>query len=214
MKLPEDKSRRIKILVAAAMAAALVILGIVQGIIGPLTNARNEKLDRVKECQDALDQAREDIRQAAKYLKVNLENVHKIKDASDKYILQPVLGNYLLEATEIIEKLAKSLDIAIDPVREIGVSEMPTSTGQKAPNVLKCYTVRITFDGGYRDIVRFVREVENTNPYATIVEFSIRGQSPAIPDRHKVSVDIQWPIWTDSGTPRQMQQQLEEEINL
>jgi hypothetical protein len=215
MQLPNDKQQRIKIAIVAVLATTLVLLGLWQGVLNPLSRSRKAKNARLVECQESIQQAREEIRAAARQFKLNMENVQAIKEVSDKYVLHPILGNYLLGATEIIERQARSLGLQMEPVRETGISEIPSPRSSKAPNALKSYTVRVSLDASYHDVVRFLREIENSNPYVSTVSLAIVGQPETNPEKHKVTFEVQWPIWADPETPSSLQQQtLEKETNL
>ena len=211
MRLPDDKQKRIKILVVIGLGATLVVLGIVQGIIVPLVRVRKEKKARIEECRQGLEEARRQIRAAAATLDQNKEALQTINEISERYILHPVLGNYLLEATEHIERHARNANVKVRSIREVGISEIPTHGGERA---FKSYTVRLDLECSYRDVASLLREIEASNPYLCVTAITIGGQSRVDPEKHQVSLNVQWPIWADPQTPASLKEQMEETTEL
>ena len=198
MKLPDDKQQRIKVLIVILLASILGVLGIVQGIAKPLLTAHRSKLDRLQQCQDGIEEARRRIGQAKGVEEHNRELLEKIKQRTAPYLLQPVLNNFLLSATAIIEQRAQESGISTTPgVYEIGLSELPGQSSKRDKgSYFKGYSARVTLDGGYGDVVRLIREVETSNPYISITSLTIKGNQSA-PERHDIQFSVQWPIWAD-----------------
>ncbi len=212
MKLPDDKQQRVKIFVMIGLGAALVVLGIVQGIISPLRNLRTKRMARMEECQRGVNRARKEIKKAARSFTQRMEALDGIKNASDQYILHPVLGNYLLEATGIIDAHADALGIAIDPVREVAISDIPRNADAKEDRLLKAYTVRVNMVAPYHDAFALLREIENQNPYVCITSIMIRPRPGVDLDKHNISIEVQWPVWADPEFPSEIEEQLKEQI--
>ncbi|MBT3294433.1 MAG: hypothetical protein HN919_13330 [Verrucomicrobia bacterium] len=213
MKLPDDKQQRVKIFVMIGLGAALVVLGIVQGIINPLRTSRANRMVRMEECQRGVERARKEIKKAARSFTHRMETLDSIKRASDQYILHPVLGNYLLEATGIIEAHASALNIAIDPVREVAISDIPRNANAKKDRLLKAYTVRVNLVAPYHDAFAMMREIENQNPYVCITSVMIRPRTGVDIERHSISIEVQWPVWADPEFPAEIEEQLKEQIS-
>ncbi|MDP6631572.1 MAG: hypothetical protein QGH29_11480 [Kiritimatiellia bacterium] len=95
MKLPDNKQERTKIFVMIGLGAALVVLGIVQGIINPLRNSRKAKFARLEECKTGVEKARREIRAAARSFDRRMDTLRTIRQVSEQQILHPVLGKYL-----------------------------------------------------------------------------------------------------------------------
>ena len=212
MKLPDDKQQRVKIFVMIGLGAALVVLGIVQGIISPLRNLRTKRMARMEECQRGVNRARKEIKKAARSFTQRMEAIDNIKNASDQYILHPVLGNYLLEATGIIDAHADALGIAIDPVREVAISDIPRNADAKEDRLLKAYTVRVNMVAPYHDAFALLREIENQNPYVCITSIMIRPRPGVDLEKHNISIEVQWPVWADPEFPAEIEEQLKEQI--
>lgn len=212
MKLPDDKQQRVKIFVMIGLGAALVVLGIVQGIINPLRNLRTNRMARMEECQRGTNLARKEIKKAARSFTQRMEALAGIKRASDQYILHPVLGNYLLEATGIIEAHASALGIVIEPVREVSISDIPRNAKDKGHRLLKAYTVRVNMAAPYHDAFALMREIENQNPYVCITSIMIRPRPGVDLEKHNISIGVQWPVWADPDFPAEIEEQLKEQI--
>jgi hypothetical protein len=212
MKLPENKQERTKVFIMIGLGAALVLLGIVQGIINPLRNMRKNKFARLEECKTGVEKARKEIRAAARSFDRRMETLRNIRDISEKHILHPVLGNYLLQATDIIETHAEDLGVAVEPVREIGISDIPPDSSG-AERLLKAYTVRVSMAASYHDVLRLMREIEVHNPYACVTSLMIRPRPTEDVENHNVSIEVQWPVWADPEFPEEVEEQLKEEIS-
>ncbi len=213
MKLPENKQERTKIFVMIGLGTALVLLGIVQGIINPLRHSRQAKFARLEECKTGVSRARKEIRAAARSFDRRMETLKSIRNISEQYILHPVLGNYLLQATEIIEAHTEALGIIIEPVREVGISDIPPNSKGRGERLLKGYTVRINMVASYRDAVRLMREIEAHNPYACVTSLIIRPRPAEDFENHNVTLEVQWPVWADPDFPREIEEQLMEQIS-
>lgn len=148
MKLPENKQDRTKIFIMIGLGAALVALGIWQGIVNPLRDAHKAKLARLEECKTGVEKARKEIRAAARSFDRRMETLQDIRSISEQYVLHPVLGNYLLQATDIVEAHARDLGIHVAPVREVGISDIPPDKNHEE-RLLKAYTVRVNLQASF-----------------------------------------------------------------
>jgi len=214
MKLPENKQERTKIFVMIGLGVALVLLGIVQGIINPLRNARKNKFARLEECKNGVKKARKEVRAAARSFDRRMQTLKNIRDISERHILHPVLGNYLLQATDIVEAHAEDLGVAIEPVREAGISDIPQNSKSPAARLLKSYTVRVDMMASYLNTLRLIREIETHNPYLCVTSLSIRPRPNEDLENHSISIEIQWPVWADPEFPSEIEEQLKEQTSL
>jgi len=211
MKLPEDKQERTKVLVLVAIGGIAVIFGIIQGVINPMRTYKQEQANRLIELGDQIEKAKRAINRASSDEERNIEAVTRIKEISDKYILHPVLGNFLLGPTRILERNASSVGITLDSVREVGISEILQDTRKKIDNVFKSYTVRVSVACGYTDLAKFLKEVEAGNPYLCMTSMTITGNPDADPETHAITLDIQWPVWADYEMSTALEKQLQPE---
>ncbi|NQU39035.1 MAG: hypothetical protein HQ523_03695 [Lentisphaerae bacterium] len=213
MKLPEDKQQRLKIFIMIGLAVILVLLGIVQGIINPLRNSAKNKRATMEESRNGLERARKEIRAAAQSLDRRMETLVTIQSISDTHILHPILGNYLLEATSIIEAHAAALAVPIEPVREVAISDIPRDAKSKEDRLLKAYTVRVNMNSSYHDACRLIREIERGNPYICVTSLMIRPRPGIDVETHSISIEVQWPVWADPEFPSEIREQLKEQTS-
>jgi len=152
----------------------------------------------------------------------NTEIVREIRDASDKYVLRRRLGNLLLGARETLEQHAAAMDKAkIETIREIGVTEIVRTSSKKKKKrrrkaaaagpatSFRIYTVRIELTCGIHDVVRLLHSLESGNPYLCVSSLAITGQA-GMPADHRVTIEVQWPIWADPDVPIELWEQIEE----
>lgn len=199
MKLPQDKKERQKVFIALGLGAAFVLYGLYAGVLTPLLNKRAEFTAKKDALGKDLEKANRAIRKIDADQTLKTETLRRIRADAEKYFLKPRHGeeNFLFDATEKVEAIGKRAGIVIEPdtVREPASSQIPQTPRRKTDNVIKAFSVRVSFSGGYADIVRFVREAETSNPYLSIVSLAIGGRPPPDEDRHSVNMVLQWPVW-------------------
>ena len=209
MKFPENKKEQIKILGLIGMGTIGVLYMVVQLGITPLIKSTQARKTTIKELEKELRKVSGEVAKIPGNCKKNYETLRNIKEITDKYVLQPRLGNYLLGVTEIVENHARDIDIELELINEIGIFEIPRSSGL-ADNTFKCYRTRVTLECGFRNIVRFLRAIETANPYLCVANLEITGQPEEYPEKHKIKLNIEWPIWSDSTMPNKLEKQMKE----
>lgn len=209
MKLPEDKKERAKILALIAVGAVGVLYMVIQVGITPLLKSKQAKIARIQELKEELKKARREIDQVPRNRKKNYEGLLRIKEVSEKYALHPRLGNFLLVVTDILEKRAEKLGIELESIREIGISEIPQNSSKGKENAFKSYGVSVALTCSFHDVICFLREIESSNPYLCIFGLGITGQPEENPEKHRVSFNVQWPIWADYEMPARIEEQLQ-----
>lgn len=211
MKLPEDKKERTKILVLIAIGAVGALYMVVQLSISPLLKSRRAKIERIQELKEDLEKARKTVNEASKNRKANHETILRIKETAEKYVLPPRLGgNYQLGASEIIEKHARDLGIGLTSLREFSISDVKQNPAKGEESVFKTYTLSVSLECGFYDMVRLLRGIESSNPYLCITSLEILGQPQKNPEKHNVRFNVQWPIWSH----RSISLEIEEQSNL
>ncbi|MCE9614997.1 MAG: type II secretion system protein M [Lentisphaerae bacterium] len=211
MKLPSDPKEKIKILILIGIGAVAVIFMLVSLVVKPLRARRQANTEEIAKVKELVDAAQRDV---SRMMQDRDKNTHVLEDIVEKiyqqgYILQPRLGNYELGAREYVESIAASQGIPIESAREVGLTQIPVATGQKDERALKCYTLRVTLRAGMPQLVRFLKAIEAGNPYLCVSSIGItpRTEDPA---QHQVSLDVQWPVWADPATGRNLEQRLDE----
>ncbi len=125
------------------------------------------------------------------------------------HILQPRFGgNYKLVAQEIVERAAEDAGATVD-IREAGFSALPKPKQQKDPSLLKYYRLNISVRGGVHDLVRLATRLENSSPYCSVDNLSVKAQDRT-PGGHAISMIVSWPVWANQDTLFSFEQQLSE----
>ncbi|MDD5522867.1 MAG: hypothetical protein PHI84_18790 [Kiritimatiellae bacterium] len=202
MKLPEDKKERTKILVLIGIGVVVVLYLIVQFGILPYFKAKRDKLAKIEQVKIDIGNANREIAQHEKDKVENLDILRKITDVSDKYVIKPVLGNYKISASEVIEPITKKLNLKIDQFRPVGLLSEASQTSFRA------FSARLTTVCSYEELICFIREIENNNPLISVLNISITGQGQENKEKHKVVFEVQWPAWADPEIPVQLAKQL------
>lgn len=198
MKLPTEKNERIKVLALIGVGSVAVIYGIFAGILNPIVKARKVRREGIRELTAEIEKANDLIERMERNLARNKEVLKEIVGASTEagYILQPRLGNYLLGATEWIDRIAAESDVKLEPIREAGISQLPAGAAAAGTRALNAYTVRVSLDASLLQTIRFIRALEKSNPYICVSALTIAAKDkPA--EQHSVSFEIQWPVWAD-----------------
>lgn len=206
MKLPEDKKERMKVLIligiGVVVAIGLIFKAPVVGIL-PVLKSKKEKLAKIEQLKTEIAAANKEIKQLDKDKAENLDILRKIAEVSGKYVLTPVLGNYKISASEVIEPIAKKYNIKIEQIRQIGISQEAGQTSVRA------FGARVILFCSYENTRHLIAEIEQKNPLISVMNISITGKTENR-EQHAVSFDVQWPVWADTEIPVKLAQQLKE----
>jgi hypothetical protein len=210
MKLPAAKNERIKIYVLIAISSAGVLYALWSVVISSMIAQKRKLVEQRTELTENVQKAERRIGLMRSEIAENLRALQSICDETDRYVLRSTLGdNYILGVTEKIEQLAKAAGVVIDPPTQAGISDVPQNAGRASRNVLRLYTARISMSGGLPDVIRLLRQIDASSPYVCVSALSIAGQ-PETPETHRVTMDVQWPIWVDKDTPEALKRQMAE----
>jgi len=208
LKIPE-KYNTLAMVVSAIVICVLLVVGVVFAVrpwYVSRQSMKHEHADLRVKIDKALLELRDEERTRAEYDASALE----MKQLSERYVLQPVLGSFVLAARARLEPLAdKTPRFEIVNIREApakmvfrGVVQkmaaddsLRTQKGAAAPvtHVYKGYSAEVTAQGGYDALTLFVRLVEESNPYLCVTGIQIIGQ-PETPTQHKLVMSVEWPI--------------------
>ncbi|MGQ9663451.1 MAG: hypothetical protein ACUVWX_14115 [Kiritimatiellia bacterium] len=213
MKAASFSQQTTKIVAAIALGTILVVIGMWEGIAQPLVRAKRDQTTRLHELQTKIGQATQELRKAVEDRNQNTENLIQIIDISDRYLLHPSLGNYLISATVVLEKHAAKCGVTLESVRDAGLFDLPASQRKKGTvNYLRCYTARVVLRVGFFDLVRLLSSLETENPYLCIGALSITPQASGDVERHTISFDVQWPVWSDEDLFADLERQLQQDL--
>lgn len=206
MKLPDDKTEKMKILVLIAIGVAGVLYGIVAGIIMPIKTKTRAQGEKIEKLESELRKADLLISQIRKDGWDSYESILAIRSIMEKNSLRFRLGDYLLDATEILDEHAKTAGVELTAVRKVATTEIPVGK-EKTPGTLKLFTVAASLECGLRELEVFLRETEKKNPYVSILSLTVATLRDS-PIKHDIVVTIAWPIWSSPDTAESLQKQL------
>lgn len=209
MKLPATKKERIQVFILMGIGGiAVLYAGITLGV-QPLFAKKAAYKKSIEDLEAKIMTAEGKIQSMRGDLARNKEALQKVNGEAERYVLRATIGeNYLLGVDEMLTKYARAAGVEIGSPAEVGISDVPHNNVRPGKNVLKAYTARVTFRGGYADLLRFLREVETNSPYVCVSSISVTPQSD--PEFHSITLDIQWPVWAERGMAEKVRQQLAE----
>lgn len=210
MAMPDNPTERKKII-------AMIILGVLLGayllinfLLLPYFATVREKRERVEELEHLIWRAETELQAVDRNMQRNASLVDELLDISERQrlILRPSLGNYLLVASEIMDRHADGLNLTLDPLTEPSRPSRQSSINeQQAGGTMRFrpYTVNATLTGGTHALVQFLRRLETSNPYLSITRLIIMEDPETGPDSHFFSLSVQWPIWVEPEFPRRLE---------
>jgi len=201
MKLPENKKERIKLFCLIGIFAVFILYFLVRSAAGPMLRMKAEQKEQIAKLKAEIETAQRVTDIVGKTADMNRQTVDEIIRIAetDGFILRPRLGNYLLEATEIIEAKASEAGVSILSVKAAEIAECPVPGDSSSPGTFSLYTARVGMECGMHELISFLRNIEQSNPYLCISGIDIAGR-PGDPATHEVTVHVQWPIWRDTET--------------
>ncbi len=211
IRLPENPADRKKAIAAMAVGGiALLYVAFTFGI-QPYRASLHTRRARVTELEDQIWRAQKDLSSTGRINEQNNAIVAQILAASeqDRHILRPSLGNYLLVATDIINRAVAGLDLQIEAINELPRPVPPppkkSETGPASTNRFSPYTVNLSITGGIHNLARFLQHLESDNPYITVTRLVVMEQAAENPELQFISLHLQWPIWEDDEHPQRLQ---------
>ncbi len=197
MKLPDDKKERQQMLILMGIVAAAAIYAVVNFVLLPFISSQREIPEKLEGVRDQLATGERTLAAVPRNIEQYNVYVTNIRRTVDQYLLQPVLGSYILEAERIIEQHALAVGLTIDGFREDGIRDLPvarTRQGAGAGNRLRSYALIVNLRAGYDDMVRLIEAIEAGNPFVSVLELNLNHQ-PRTPQIHAVQFKVLWPIW-------------------
>jgi len=205
MKLPEDSEERKKIFMLIGIGVAAACYVLYSFGISPYLQHKQEKRAKIEELEGKIWRAQLDVRKTKTYLQENNDVIAKIIDVSENklQILHPNLGNYLLVASDIINRQADNLNLVTDEIREIPapkkLDEDQDPDADDAPR-FNTYKVNVNIKCSFAELTQLLQALENENPYLCITRIGVVGQKDDVM-KHAISFDVEWPTWVNSKQP-------------
>lgn len=193
MKLPESKKDRIVFFALIGVVAVVVLFVAIQWGLLPLLDSRRKLESSLIEREDKLKKARRELDYAPGIQKDYDDVTAQIERIKRENVFRPILGSYLVAVSEQIETAAKATGVRIEETREIGVFDIPLKAKAASLKAFKLFAVQVSAYGSYQSLARFLKQLEERNPYFGITDMSIAGQAER-PDEQRVNVRMEWPI--------------------
>lgn len=180
---------QMQIMILAAIVGCGVLFAVVYFGLLPVLESYKKSKATIVDLEQQLDSARSFTQKGSEFRAQYKESLDVIHDYM-ACIPKPVLGNYLLDMEESLEKCLQGLDIESEGFGDNGVIEI-------APDSLfRLYTVRFN---GFTSTVELIKLLENIaamNPVVSITEISIMPVEKS-PEKHRASFVVAWLIWKD-----------------
>ncbi len=209
MKLPDDPKERTQYIILGIIVLAAVGYSLVQFVIMPGIARRAARAQRIVELREQLETAESKTRMLRTSRDTAISLAKEVITQTQEYVIVPALGgNFLLVAQEIIEANAREAGVELESIRQTGESTLPNSPARSQPNAFGAYSIQVALHGSLEDLARFLKTVEESNPYVCITGLTITPQ-PATPARHLFSLQVTWPRWVRDNVRRELLKQSE-----
>jgi hypothetical protein len=196
MKLPEDKKQRVQVIILICMGIVAALYVVLHAGIIPVTKGLENRKKKLSIVEDKIEKANRDIMQTKRHKARNAELESELANASMAHLLQHEVGNFLLPAAHHIQKLVEESGIGKHSVRGMGPLQLRQWNKRKNERTVMSYSVRVTVECAYSNLVLFADRMLADNPYVSFSGLSISAQKTH-PEKHKMVFDIRWPIWID-----------------
>lgn len=193
-KLPESKRDRTMVVVMMVVAAMATVYLVGRQILNPIVNSWNKISEKQIALQKELGQAQIEVKKLPQtriaYARMNSD----ILDMSRKYVIHSALGAYSLVAEAKLENVAQDCGMKVEGFKELGVSDLPGKKERKE-RPFKAYGAELTGLASYAAVFNMIRTLEEENPLLNVSGISVQTR-PGDPEVHKVTLSVQWPVWT------------------
>ncbi len=199
LQLPENKKDRQKILGVAGVLAVGALYAAWAFGYQPLVAKKAAEAERIVELEKKIQTAERQTQRTPRMQEDLRKATADVADYSERHMLHPRLGNYLLTAREILARHAEIAGLASYQSEETGLSALPAPRDDKQPaHTIQAYTVLVSLECSYDQLRHFIRSMEEDNPLLSISSVMISAQARS-PQLHTVRMEIQWPVWIDPG---------------
>lgn len=193
MKLPAGKQERMLVFALVGVVGVVILaVAVIWGII-PLLDARRKMETTLFETGEKLKKAKRELDYAPAIQKECDEAVSQMTKIRAENILRPILGSYLVGVSEQIESVARTSNLRVEEIREVGVVNAPAKGKNASLQGFKSFVVQVEGEGSYGAIVNFLGQMEARNPFFFINEIGIASQ-PDAPEIQRLTVRMEWPI--------------------
>lgn len=192
MKLPENKKERMLIFALIGVVGIVLLAVVILWGILPLLDSQRKMESSLIELDDKLKKANRELGYAPAIQREYDDMMTELERIRAENVLRPILGSYLVGVTEQIEATARQAGVRTEDVREVGMVSLPRK-GQAGSQVFMSFVVQVGGEGPFEAIARFLKQMEDRNPFFSVSEFSITGQSDSL-ELQRFSARMVWPI--------------------
>ncbi len=217
IKLPDNPAERKKIMTLASLGGLALLYVLFTFVLQPYLSGMQVKRTRTAELDDLIWRAKRDLDGTERNMARNADLVAELLriSESDRHILRPSLGNYLLVASAVLNEAARGLPLKLDNINEVPAAAAaparPAATTGDAPKPAPStsrfapYIVNVSLTSGMHALVEFIGRLERENPYITVSRLIVMENKETDPELHFVSIHVQWPVWVDNDHPRRLE---------
>ncbi|MDD5705640.1 MAG: hypothetical protein PHR35_06925, partial [Kiritimatiellae bacterium] len=201
--------------VAIGLGAVLALYVVLALVVKPLRSARARQADRSLQLKARIAEAQQAIANIAKLEKETAALRDALATDTNRLVLRPVLGSYPIQRD--IHRLASESGFKVVSVREVGKEpilgkavvrpepqEKPAKAKAKgakepvadAPPTLARYLADVGGEGSYADVIDLIDRLEQDNPCLGVLSLSVRSVVQT-PERHRVTMQLEWPVAAD-----------------
>lgn len=233
MRLPENSQSRQKVLALIGLGAVAAAYGLWIGVYAPLLQSRDDAAAKGAAVETELQTSRAQIRRQAEMQRDLAATLRELRARSEQDMLHPRLGNYLLQAREILTQAGLAAGAEGIQVAEIGLVDPPKPPKKAPPKAdpeekgaekegtpkeartkepvyrVKAYSARVTGECGTEAFLAWIRALEKANPLLAVSQITMVAQ-PEKPLLPLVRFEVQWPVWVDPDMRERVRQKAAE----
>lgn len=183
--------------VLGAIVSTIAVISLAMFVVSPLRAKWRTARGEYEELTCKLDEANRLLRN-----EMDLRDKLAQARGDSAFVLTeciPDPNNSLSWVTQRIYQYARKAGVDIQSVSAGASRTGPAKKGEGKVRLFGMYAVNVMVQCNYQDLLAFVREIEEQNPYVCVSGLIIGTQSKAV-ETHNVSVELQWPVWKDLET--------------
>jgi hypothetical protein len=193
MKMPATKKERMLMFALGGVVGVVVLIGGVLWGVLPLLDGRRAMQSSLVEIGEKLKKAKRELDYAPAIQREADDAVSQMERIRAENILRPILGSYLVGVSEQIESVARSTQVHIEEIREVGVVNTPAKGKNRSLQEFKSFVVQVNAEASFAAIFQFLQKMEERNPFFCVNEIGISSQSDS-PEKQRLTVRMEWPI--------------------
>ncbi len=195
------KEQKQKVILAGIVGLA-VLYALKQFALTPLLESRGKLNDEFEAMKSKLMLANGAIKNEGETRRRLAETQAQLMKAQSD--LLPSADNALSWATKTIYHAARSVGLDLESVSETETDRTNFTAKDQVKRAFKPYAVRMSVECGYPQLIELIKSLEDANPYLCVTGIQIQCQ-PQTPERHQISIVVEWPTWKDPNAVKPYQ---------